>query len=87
MKSKQMYGLSFTSPFGRGRRAAPGEGLRPHDRPYPLTPTLSQSKSDLSDFDNSKNPTRVNPSWGERGRTAAVATPIIKQNCSEGAFR
>ena len=34
-------GAVFTSPFGRGRREAPGEGLRPHDRPYPLTPTLS----------------------------------------------
>src|SRR6266850_3852845 len=32
---------SFTSPFGRGRREAPGEGLKPKDRPYPLTPNLS----------------------------------------------
>ena len=33
--------IGFTSPIGRGRRVAPGEGLRSIDRPYPLTPTLS----------------------------------------------
>jgi hypothetical protein len=33
--------VRFTSPTGRGRRVAPGEGLQPTDRPYPLTPTLS----------------------------------------------
>src|ERR1700733_13636741 len=32
---------SITSPIGRGRRAAPGEGLQPNDKPYALTPTLS----------------------------------------------
>src|ERR1700686_5346272 len=41
----------FTSPMGRGRiasamrnivRCDPREGLQPIDRPYPLTPTLSQ---------------------------------------------
>src|SRR5258708_1040381 len=31
----------FTSPRGRGRRVAPGEGLRSIDRPCPLTPALS----------------------------------------------
>ena len=41
IRSKGNDGLSFTSPIGRGRRAAPGEGLRSIDRPYPLTPTLS----------------------------------------------
>ena len=56
--------------FGYG--VAPGEGLHSSDRPYPLTPTLSQSKSDLSDFDNMRCPTRVNPSWGERGRTWVI---------------
>jgi hypothetical protein len=60
--------IRLTSPMGRGRRVAPGEGLQPNDKPYPLTPTLSQSKSDISDFDNMRCPTRVNPSWGERGR-------------------
>ena len=30
-----------TSPTGRGRRVAPGEGLRSIDKPYALTPTLS----------------------------------------------
>jgi hypothetical protein len=30
--------IGFTSPIGRGRRVAPGEGLRSIDRPYPLTP-------------------------------------------------
>jgi hypothetical protein len=30
-------GSLFTSPMGRGRRAAPGEGLRPNDRAKPLT--------------------------------------------------
>jgi hypothetical protein len=33
--------VCFTSPVGRGRCVAPGEGLRSIDRPYPLTPTLS----------------------------------------------
>jgi hypothetical protein len=34
--------IRTTSPIGRGRIAFdPGEGLRPIDRPYPLTPTLS----------------------------------------------
>src|ERR1700704_4912903 len=28
---------SFTSPFGRGRREAPGEGFRSIERAYPLT--------------------------------------------------
>jgi hypothetical protein len=32
---------SFTSPMGRGRRVAPGEGLEPIESSYPLTPTLS----------------------------------------------
>jgi hypothetical protein len=41
MKSKQVRDIGFTSPIGRGRRAAPGEGLRSIDRPYLLTPTLS----------------------------------------------
>src|SRR5882757_8564675 len=36
-----MPATCFTSPFGRGRRVAPGEGLRTNERPYPLTPTLS----------------------------------------------
>ena len=40
MKSKPAIGL--TSPIGRGRRVAPGEGLRSIDRPYPLTPALSR---------------------------------------------
>jgi hypothetical protein len=31
----------FTSPCGRGRREARGEGLRFIDRPYPLIPALS----------------------------------------------
>src|ERR1700676_2819394 len=44
-------------------RCDPGEGLRFIDRPEPLTPTLSRSKSDISDFDNLRCPTRVNPSW------------------------
>ena len=33
--------VQFTPPIGRGRRVAPGVGLRPIDKPYPLTPTLS----------------------------------------------
>jgi hypothetical protein len=40
MESK-VVGIVFTSSIGRGRRAAPGEGLSSDDRPYPLTPTLS----------------------------------------------
>ena len=41
MKSKHLHGFGFTSPIGRGRREAPGEGLRPNERAYLLTPTLS----------------------------------------------
>ena len=41
MKSKVIRGVGFTSLIGRGRRAAPGEGLRSIDGPYPLTPALS----------------------------------------------
>jgi hypothetical protein len=37
----RVHELSFTSPLGRGRRAAPGEGFSPNVRAYPLTPTLS----------------------------------------------
>jgi hypothetical protein len=33
--------VRLTSPIGRGRRVAPGEGLQSNDKPYPLTPTLS----------------------------------------------
>ncbi len=41
MKSKIVRGIDLTSPMGRGRRVAPGEGFRPIESPYPLTPTLS----------------------------------------------
>jgi hypothetical protein len=41
MKSEIIRGIGLTSPMGRGRRAAPGEGLFSIDRPYPLTPALS----------------------------------------------
>ena len=41
MKSQVIRGTGFTSPMGRGRREAPGEGLFSIDRPYPLTPALS----------------------------------------------
>jgi hypothetical protein len=76
MKSKLVVGIDLTSPKGRGRRVAPGEGLRSNDRPYPLTPTLSRSKSDISDFDNVRCPTRVNPSWVEREHTVVVVTAV-----------
>src|SRR6185503_14385557 len=37
-------------------------GFEPLERPYPLTPPLSQSKSDVSDFDRTfRGRTRVNP--------------------------
>src|ERR1019366_6694044 len=50
----------FPSPIGRGRRAAPGEGLRSIDRPYPLTPTLSPWE---------RGPTSVDARWNFiRGR-------------------
>jgi len=41
MRSNLADRASFTSPIGRGRRVAPGEGLRPIENPYALTPTLS----------------------------------------------
>ena len=46
---------SLGSPLPEGEvglRSNPGEGLRPIDKPYPRTATLSRSKSDISDFDN-----------------------------------
>jgi hypothetical protein len=74
IRSKRISELRFTSPMGRGRRVAPGEGLRRIDRPYPLTPTLSRSKSDSSDFDNLGCPTRVDPSWVEREQADSAST-------------
>src|SRR3954470_23989807 len=64
----------FTSPIGRGRRVAPGEEIRSIVRPYPLAPTLSQSKSDLSDFDRLEMPNSGKPELGERERPSAAAT-------------
>jgi hypothetical protein len=52
---------SFTSPVGRGRRAAPGEGVRTIDRYYPLTPTLSP-------WEREELPHPVKPEWSERLR-------------------
>src|SRR6266403_4864363 len=40
-KASHPVRVVFASPVGRGRRVAPGEGLSPNDRPYPLTPALS----------------------------------------------
>jgi hypothetical protein len=39
MKSERE--IDLTSPIGRGRRVAPGEGFFSIDEPYPLTPALS----------------------------------------------
>jgi hypothetical protein len=39
--SWQHVNCDFTSPVGRGRRAAPGEGPLFIDRAHSLTPTLS----------------------------------------------
>src|SRR5258708_40228968 len=69
------------------RVSDPGEGVRTNERPYPLTPTLSRSKSEISDFDYVGDPTRVNPSWRERGRSAAVATAAIPINAQQAAAR
>src|SRR5258708_6473288 len=69
------------------RVSDPGEGIRTNERPYPLTPTLSKSKSDISDFDYVGDPTRVNPSWRERGRSTAVATAAIPTNVQQTASR
>jgi len=49
IRSKHISELRFTSPIGRGRRVAPGEGLRRIDRPYPLTPTLSPWEREQAD--------------------------------------
>ena len=58
--------LSATSPIGRGGIALgdPGKGLRPIDRPEPLTPTLSLSKSDISEFDRFETPNSGKPELG-----------------------
>src|SRR5260370_1018331 len=63
------------------QRCDPGEGLRRIDRPEPLTPTLSQSKSDISDFDELICPTRVNPSWvGEGARCGCRTVEAMLQS-------
>ena len=59
-------------------RCDPGQGLRTIDRPEPLTPTLSRSKSDISDFDNLGCPTRVNPSWAGEGAHRRLRTFSIR---------
>src|SRR5580698_2533856 len=59
-------------------RCDPGEGLQQRQSPSePLTPTLSHSKSDISDFDNLRCPTRVNPSWGGRGSRLPLPDDLI----------
>src|SRR6266849_4176253 len=71
--SKPEHASSFTSPNGRGRRVAPGEGLQPHDRPYPLTPTLSHRSRiypTSTYWDAQLGYSRVG--W-ERGRASVVA--------------
>jgi hypothetical protein len=81
-------GTGSVSPLPWGEvelRSNSGEGVRPIDRPYPLTPALSQSKSDLSAFDNLSYPTRVNPSWAERGRTSVAVTSKYPLKCKDFA--
>jgi len=39
--SESMRAILFTSPMGRGRREAPGEGVQSIEIPYSLTPALS----------------------------------------------
>src|ERR1700721_2967109 len=58
-------GVCFTSPIGRGRRVAPGEGLRTKDRPYPLTPALSPWEREQTSVDASLVPLTTSrwPSW------------------------
>src|SRR6266849_7896231 len=51
-----------------------------------MTPTLSRSKSDLSDFDSLKCPTRVNPSWVERERAAVAVLRYLNRRISIQAF-
>jgi len=72
--------LGSLSPFGervgvRGPRFIERKRiLLSIDRPYPLTPPLSQSKSDLSDFDHSICPNSGKPDFGlEREQTERVA--------------
>jgi hypothetical protein len=48
MRSNLARGVRSTSPIGRGRRAAPGEGLQPVENPYALTPTLSPWEREYS---------------------------------------
>src|SRR5713226_7455314 len=51
------------------RLGDPGEGLRPNDRPEPLTPTLSHRSRIYPTSTDLKRPTRINPSWvGEGAR-------------------
>src|ERR1700733_15184652 len=40
----------YTSPFGRGRRAAPGEGLQPYDSPPNPLPTGEGARFRCRDF-------------------------------------
>jgi hypothetical protein len=79
MKIESGCASSVTSPVGRGRRVAPGEGLRPNDRSYPLTPTLSHSKSDISDFDNDNAHLGYTRDGWEREHASIVLAKSIKQ--------
>ena len=75
MVRSRSSGSASPLPSGEvGSPCDPGGGVHPVDRPYALTPTLSQSKSDISDFDNLKCPTRVTRVGWERERTGSVET-------------
>src|SRR6266852_4171902 len=56
---------------------------RRHRVRLPLTPTLSRSKSDISDFDNLICPTRVNPSWVGEGARFRCCNPLAFHVLSE----
>src|SRR5258705_8466477 len=57
-----------------------GEGVTGQtDRPKPLTPPLSQPKSDLSDFGHHNVPNSGKPEFGwEKEQTESVARPVTR---------
>src|SRR6266436_8960148 len=98
---QSMNGAGVSSPVGSTSplwgevdlRSKSGEGVQdyrgtavPHPNPLP-------SKSDISDFDNLRCPTRVNPSWVGRGGAPALRaqfdliSPRVSRRCSSRASR
>src|SRR5216683_377657 len=91
-------GLLFTSPTGRGRRAAPGEGIRSIDTPKPLTRIASDDAiRPLPAGEVTNRP--FHPSGSAKGRyqtrndenavsyAASVTPPVMRRLAARSASR